>query len=247
MSNYCRPKLDLNITILYPMKENQTMPISERVIKFYDGLEIKHPLPEGIEIINPYHQAEVKTLCRKFYTKYYGDSFGRRIIFGINPGRFGAGITGIPFTDPKKLEEECQIPNTFNKRAELSSEFIYLLINAMGGATHFYRHYFIGAVSPLGFIKNGKNFNYYDSPELYRTLKAFIVKSLVDQIGLGITSRKCFCLGQGKNLDYLSSLNEEFKLFDEIVPLPHPRWVMQYRRKKLAYYLDECVTKLSLG
>lgn len=229
------------------MKANETILFSERVIKFYNALVIKNPLPDGVEIINPYHQPEVNEVCKKFYAKYYNDNLGRRVIFGINPGRFGAGITGIPFTDPKKLEEECQIQNSFNKRSELSSEFIYLLINAMGGAAHFYKHYFIGAVSPLGFIKNRKNYNYYDSPELFRVLKPFLVKSLVDQIGLGITSRKCFCLGQGKNLDYLTRLNDELGLFDEIVPLPHPRWVMQYRRKKLDHYLDECVAKLSSG
>ena len=70
-------------------------------------------------------------------------------------------------------------------------------------------------------------------------LKPFIVKAMVDQIGLGINSRKCYCLGQGKNFDYLKLLNKELKLFDEIIPLPHPRWVMQYRRKQLDDYLKE--------
>jgi hypothetical protein len=228
-------------------KQIKTATFSERVLKFYDALHIEQTLPEGIEIINPYRQKEVTSACYKFYTKYYNDSDGRHIILGINPGRFGAGITGIPFPDPQKLEDECNIPNLFAKRAELSSEFIYLLINAMGGPKHFYKHYYIGAVSPLGFLMNGKNFNYYDSADLYRALKPFIIKSLVEQIGLGITSRKCFCLGQGKNFEYLNKLNNELGLFDEVVPLPHPRWVMQYRRKKLDYYLNDCAEKLSVG
>lgn len=223
------------------------MTFSDRILKFYDELHIDETLPGGVEIINPYHQQNVKEVCREFYSKYYNDNSGRNLIVGINPGRFGAGITGIPFTDPQKLEDECSIPNSFNKRSELSSEFIYLLINAMGGPTHFYKHYYIGAVSPLGFLKEGKNYNYYDSSELFRALKPFIMRSLVEQIGLGITSRKCFCLGQGKNLEYLNRLNAELRLFDEIIPLPHPRWVMQYRRKKLDHYLNDSVKKLSLG
>ncbi|MCF6171228.1 MAG: DUF4918 family protein [Bacteroidales bacterium] len=223
------------------------LPFSERILNFYDSLQIQERLPDGIDIINPYQYKDVRKVCRDFYTKYYNDSDGRRMILGINPGRFGAGITGIPFTDPRKLEDECGIDNSFNKRAELSSDFIYRLINAMGGPAHFYGHYYIGAVSPLGFLKEGKNHNYYDSPELFRALKPFIIKSLVEQIGLGITSRKCFCLGQGKNLEYLKKLNDELCLFDEIVPLPHPRWVMQYRRKKLDEYLDDCTGKLSVG
>ena len=228
---------------------NKTKPttFSERILKFYDALHIAEKLPEGIGIINPYQQDEVKKVCREFYTKYYNDNSGRHLILGINPGRFGAGITGIPFTDPQKLTDECGIPNSFNKRSELSSEFIYLLINAMGGPAHFYKHYYIGAVSPLGFLKDGKNYNYYDSNELYRALKPFIIKSLVEQIGLGITSRKCFCLGQGKNFEYMNRLNNELGLFDEIIPLPHPRWVMQYRRKKLDVFLSDTVKILSLG
>jgi hypothetical protein len=227
--------------------KNISASFSERILKFYDALHIAEQLPGGVEIINPYKQEEVKKVCRSFYTKYYNDNHGRHMILGINPGRFGAGITGIPFTDPQKLETECGIPNSFNKRAEFSSEFIYLLINAMGGTSHFYKHYYIGATSPLGFLKDGKNHNYYDSPELFRALKPFITKSLVEQIGLGITSRRCFCLGQGKNFEYLKRLNAELGLFDEIVPLPHPRWVMQYRRKRLNEYLDESVKKLSVG
>jgi hypothetical protein len=229
------------------MSKTNPTSFSERVLKFYDELHIAEKLPEGVEIINPYQQDEVKNVCRTFYTKYYNDNSGRHLILGINPGRFGAGITGIPFTDPKKLSEECDIPNSFSQRAELSSEFIYLLIDAMGGPAHFYKHYFIGAVSPLGFLKAGKNYNYYDSAELYRALKPFIIKSLVEQIGLGITSRKCFCLGQGKNFEYMNRLNAELKLFDEIIPLPHPRWVMQYRRKSLDKYLSDSATTLSLG
>ncbi|RLD45269.1 MAG: DUF4918 domain-containing protein [Bacteroidetes bacterium] len=229
------------------MNKTKSNTFSERVMKFYDALHIEEVLPEGIEIINPYQQAEVKEVCREFYTKYYSDNNGRHLILGINPGRFGAGITGIPFTDPQKLADECGIANSFNKRSELSSEFIYFLINAMGGPAHFYKHYFIGAVSPLGFLKNGKNHNYYDSAELYRALKPFIIKNLVEQIGLGITSRKCFCLGQGKNLEYMNRLNDELGLFDEIIPLPHPRWVMQYRRKKLDLYLSDSAKILSLG
>ena len=221
------------------------MSFSKRTIKFYKSLSIDYKLPDGVGVLNPYKRPEVIDICKTFYDKYYDDTKGRRLILGINPGRHGAGVTGIPFTDPVKLEKECGISNNFDKRAELSSDFIYQLINSMGGAKHFYAHYFIGAVSPLGFVKEGKNYNYYDSRELIRKLKHFIVKALVDQIGLGINSRKCYCLGQGKNFEYLKFLNQEIKLFDEIIPLPHPRWVMQYRRKKLADYLSQTASELS--
>ena len=218
---------------------------ADRTLNFYTSLKITSRLPDDIEVLNPYKNAEVVDICSEFYTKYYNDSKGRRLILGINPGRFGAGITGIPFTDPIRLEKDCGIENNFEKRAELSSDFIYRLINSMGGPEHFYAHYYIGAVSPLGFIRDGKNFNYYDSRDLMHKLKPFIVKALVDQIGLGINSRKCYCLGQGKNYEYINFLNKEIKLFDEIIPLPHPRWVMQYRRKKLKQFLSQTASTLS--
>lgn len=217
---------------------------ANRVINFYRSLRIDDNLPHGISVMNPYQDQEVISICIKFYKKYYNDDKGRRLILGINPGRFGAGVTGIPFTDPIRLEEVCNIENKFDKKPELSSDFVYRLIDQMGGPDHFYKHFFIGAVSPLGFIKDGKNFNYYDSRELTYHLKKFIIQSLVDQVGLGINSRTCFCLGQGKNFEYLKFLNEELKLFNEIVPLPHPRWVMQYRRKQLKKIITDTVKQL---
>lgn len=220
------------------------MSFSERVIKYYSKLKIESSLPEGVGVLNPYTNGEVMNVCSQFYDKYYNDSYGRIFIIGINPGRYGAGITGIPFTDPVRLENECGIKNNFDKRGELSSDFIYRLINSMGGPAHFYRHFYIGAVSPLGFVRDGKNFNYYDSKEILVALKPFIVSNLIKQIGLGINSRKCYCLGQGKNYEYLKMLNIELKLFDEIIPLPHPRWVMQYKRKSLNRIISDVVSKL---
>ena len=49
----------------------------------------------------------------------------RHLLLGINPGRFGGGVTGIPFTDPIRLQNVCGIENNFEKKQELSSVFIY--------------------------------------------------------------------------------------------------------------------------
>jgi hypothetical protein len=221
------------------------MTFAERTLKFYKSLQIDVQLPEGVQVLNPYKDEKVIETCAAFYKKYYSDTDGRRIILGINPGRFGAGVTGIPFTDPIRLENACGIPNNLNKRPELSSEFVYMLIKQMGGPEHFYKHYYIGAVSPLGFIRAGKNYNYYDSNELKSMLKPFIIRNLVDQIGLGINSRKCYCLGQGKNYEYLEEINKQLGLFEQIIPIPHPRWVMQYQRKNLRRIILETSSLLS--
>src|SRR5687768_18158258 len=44
---------------------------------------------------------------------------------------------------------------------------------AYGGCDKFYSDFFITAVSPLGFVKNGKNVNYYDDRELLYAVTPF--------------------------------------------------------------------------
>ncbi len=220
------------------------MNFSERVIAFYQQLELPEGLPEKVEVLNPYVDPEVNTIVQTFYEKYYRDEKKRKVILGINPGRWGAGITGIPFTDPVRLQNDCEIPNEFDKRSELSSEFVYRLINTMGGPAHFYSHFYIGSVSPLGFVKDKKNYNYYDSLEMKRNLKPYIIHSLIGQISFGVDTQTCFCMGQGKNFDYLKMLNDELRLFKRIVPLPHPRWVMQYKRSEIEYWINETLQLL---
>ncbi|MDX1479671.1 MAG: DUF4918 family protein, partial [Saprospiraceae bacterium] len=53
-----------------------------------------------------------------------------------------------------------------------------------------------------------------------------------------------FSMGQGKNFKYLTDLNKEQHFFDKVVPLPHPRWVMQYKLKSKQVYLDQYVAAL---
>ena len=212
---------------------------ADRAIHFYSNLLIKTSLPASSEILNPYENQAVKDIVRAFFTSFYDDQRDRVILLGINPGRFGAGITGITFTDPIRLEEDCQIPNDFEKRAELSSSFIYEVISSYGGCQAFYQRFFLSAISPLGFVRDGKNPNYYDERDLEDALGDFIESTLRDQLDLGIRRDKAICLGEGKNMKYLERLNRELKLFGEIIPLPHPRWVMQYRFRRKEEFIGK--------
>jgi hypothetical protein len=220
------------------------MTFADQVLSFYSGLEITKPLPEGVVALNPYRDHDAFSHCTKFYKKFFDDVHERTVILGINPGRHGGGITGIPFTDPVKLEI-CGIPNSFNKKSELSADFIYTMIQAYGGPEKFYRKFYFSAISPLGFTKDGKNLNYYDIRELQVSIKDFIVESLKKQMAFGITTSICYCLGEGENFKFLNRLNEELKIFRQIVPLAHPRFIMQYRRKKVGEYVDSYLKALS--
>lgn len=217
---------------------------ADKILAFNKDLTIKTVLPPKVEVMNPYQNAEVFDLCSKFYRKYYADTMPRTMILGINPGRFGGGRTGIPFTDAQKLETICGIKNHLEKRAELSADFIYQMMQAYGGPEKFYGRFIITAVSPLGFMKNGKNLNYYDVPELQHNLKHFIVDSLSRQISFGINPEFCYCLGEGQNFRYLAKLNNEFNFFKDVVPLPHPRFIMQYRRKRVDEFVRLYLQKL---
>lgn len=221
------------------------MTFAEKIIRFNENLQLDILLPEGIEVMNPFANSDVKALSDRFYRKYYNDHQSRKLILGINPGRLGAGVTGIPFTDPVKLENNCEIPNALKKVTEPSAGFVYDVINALGGPNAFYADYFINSVSPLGFIENGKNYNYYDSKELEQSLESFIVKSIKHIIQFDIQTDKCYCLGNGKNYKYLKNLNTRFGFFENVVPLPHPRWVVQYRRKQYGDFIKHFQQVLS--
>jgi hypothetical protein len=220
------------------------MSFADKVLSFYKSIAIRAVLPEGVVVLNPYRDINLFSYCTQFYKKFYDDDLERTIILGINPGRHGAGVTGIPFTDPIKLEKYCGISNPFVKKPELSADFIYTMMNAFGGPEAFYRKFYFSAISPLGFTKGGKNLNYYDIKELQISLGGFIIDSLRHQLSFGINRSVCYCLGEGENFKYLNRLNDSERIFKQIVPLAHPRFIMQYRRKRMAEYVDHYLVKL---
>jgi len=214
------------------------MPFAQHILSFFRRLEFSVPLPPGIEVMHPFRDADTMKICTKFYEKYYADNSRRWMIVGINPGRFGGGITGIPFTDPIRLKQVCKIDNPWPQKQELSSVFIYDMIDAFGGPQAFYKQFYITSISPLGFTKNNKNLNYYDDKALQESLKPFVIDWFEQQFTFGIHRATAFCLGDGKNFQYLSKLNKEKKLFNTIIPLSHPRFIMQYRVKKKQEYIN---------
>lgn len=185
-----------------------------------------------------------------FYEKYYSDNNPRRLILGINPGRFGAGATGVPFTDPKRLIEKLEIEYHGKLLHEPSSVFVYEMIDAFGGAEAFYANFYINSVCPLGFTiidKNGKekNYNYYDSKELLTAVREFAVWNIQKQIAISGTGDICYCMGTGTNLKILQKINQEHRFFNTIISLEHPRFIVQYKQKQKEHYIRQYVMKLN--
>ncbi|MTI23245.1 DUF4918 family protein [Fulvivirga sp. RKSG066] len=219
------------------------MTIGNKIIEFYNQLESPTNIPQEVEVLHPFKEPEVQQIVNKFYTTFYNDNNPRTFLLGINPGRFGSGATGIPFTDPIRLQEVIGIENSFDRKQELSSKFIYSMIDELGGPEPFYGNFYFSSVSPLGFVKDGKNLNYYDIKELQDNLEPYIIENLKKQIAFG-ANPVAYSLGKGKNIKYLQWLNKKYQLFEAIKPLPHPRWVMQYRLKRLDEFLLEYKTTL---
>lgn len=218
------------------------MTFADQIIAFTRALRPPDiPLPDGFGWLFPYDNPETMRVLTTFYQKYYADNQPRTFIFGINPGRFGAGLTGVPFTDPVRLEKECGIENAFPKKPELSAVFVWQFINEYGGVTAFCRDFYITSLSPLGFVKDGKNVNYYDDRQLQKAAEPFIVWNIRTQLDFGARRAAAICLGEGQNYAFFKKLNAAHGFFREIVPLPHPRWVMQYRRKRVGEFVERYV------
>ena len=218
---------------------------AEKVIAFNKNLAFKGKLPKGISIMNPFKEnAEAILISSQFYKKYYNDHNKRHLILGINPGRFGAGVTGIPFTDTKRLFSECGIQYNGKETHEPSAVFVYEVINAYGGALEFYKKFYIQSICPLGFTATnckGKevNFNYYDNKELTEAVYDFMIANIRTQISFGIFTDVCFCFGTGKNEKFLRKINEEYKFFKKIIALEHPRFIMQYKSKSKQIFVEK--------
>jgi hypothetical protein len=125
------------------------------------------------------------------------------------------------------------------------------MIDSFGGVGNFYSRFLISSVSPLGFTSVNSaekvvNYNYYDSKELIETVYDFIIDSLRKQLDFGIERDVCFCLGTGKNYKFFVKLNENLNLFRQIIPMEHPRYIMQYRSKQKHIYIKKYVEAFSM-
>jgi hypothetical protein len=222
------------------------------IAQFNTELMIEGDLPEGIEVLNPFRDnPDVFRWSEAFYKRFYSDSHERRLVLGINPGRLGAGQTGIPFTDPKRLYEYFGLGAPNNLTHETSSAFVYRMIDAYGGVEIFYRHFLVSSICPLGFVslKNDKelNYNYYDSIALQKAVTPFIIRCMEEQLSWPVSREVVYCLGTGKNLKFLTELNNAHRWFRRILPLEHPRYIMQYKSKHIDAYILKYLQALRMS
>ena len=230
------------------MKKDET--IAQKILEFDEKLSKKIlVIPEGFRIINPYNNLMVKEITTKFYNKFYNDNKKRRMILGSSPARRGTAITGVPYEDAIHLQRETGIfiDNFYVNKS--SSNFLYDVIDLYGGCDKFYRDFYMNFVCPLGIVKTTQtgsevNCNYYEYKNLKNSLYEFMVDTIKEQLTFNIDTSVCYCIGSGENYKFLLDINKKYNFFENIIPLEHPRFIMQYNSKNKDMYLDKYLNAL---
>ncbi len=220
--------------------------IGDRMLALLEGLHADDlDLPEDVIALDPMHGAnarEVRRIVRTFHDRFYADNAPRHLLLGINPGRLGAGTTGLAFTDTKRCESDLGIPVKGVRTHEPSSDMFYRFIRDAGGPERVYGRIYVSSLLPLGLARKGDNgtllnLNYYDRKDVQEKVSPFITGWLHRLVEQGALTDKVFCLGKGKNAAFLQQWNREHHLFGRVVPLEHPRYIMQYKARELDSYV----------
>ena len=232
---------------------NKKITFAEQVLNFNNKLSHESlDLPYGFKAINPFNgdQKElVKEITSAFYKKYYNDTRSRRLILGSSPSRRGTAITGFPFEDAKHLQSETGILVDKYYINQSSSGFLYDVMRKYGGCKKFYADFYMNFVCPIGIVRinsrgNEVNCNYYESKKLQKVLYNFIISTIRSQIDFGVDTSVCYCIGSGENYRFLSKINNEYNFFSKIIPLEHPRFIMQYNSKKKDVFIEKYINSL---
>jgi len=101
-------------------------------------------------------------VMKQFEQQFYADGYPKVVLCGINPGRLGAGKTGIPFIDFASLSK--MIPEVCRNDSERSASFFFDVVQSIGVKT-FYQHFYVTNISWIGFQHNNRNVNYDQLPD----------------------------------------------------------------------------------
>lgn len=201
------------------------------------GDELKELEREGISILPGFkEQAE---LVRMYYNQFYSKS-GPRIVFcGINPGQYGAGKTGVPFIDFDGISR--LLPGFGRPDKERSSQFMLSIIEEYEfGAFH--DAVYMTNISWYGFLRNGKNLNYYVLPRIVRHR---FIESFVEEMNIVQPS---FIVPLSEEVGRtLRQLVKDGKLNYPIAErLPHPlhgSFPMNLKKTRMRYHT--CIEQLT--
>jgi hypothetical protein len=159
-------------------------------------------------------------VINEFYNKYITPNNPKVIICGINPGRFGAGKTGIAFLD---FSSVSKLINNINRTdTERSAQFFYNIIEKFT-PENFYKHFYVTNISCLGFkIKKKRwvNLNYYSLP---LEIKNIFINNFLNEVNYLKPKYIISCSGEVHKT--LCELKKNNLLNCNIeITLQHPYW-----------------------
>lgn len=200
---------------------------TENLVKFSNEFKEKYQKElesEGISILSNFENN--LELIKQFREKYIIPNKPKIVLCGINPGRYGAGLTGIPFIDFNSLA--CLLPNIQENKSEKSASFIFSIIKEIG-IIEFFKTFYLTNLSCLGFTKNNKNYNYDQlNTEAQNVLFAFFCNEMKEIEPSAIIPLSEQVEKDLYKMQFKSLLSYDIKILKH---LPHPSYITTFKRK----------------
>lgn len=167
---------------------------------------------EGVSILDDF--LKNWSNIERFYSEYYGTSYPETVLCGINPGRNGAGKTGVPFIDFSSLSK--LLDGVGRDDWERSAQFFFDIVQHFGPRT-FFRSFYVTNFSWVGYAKSGKNLNYHDLSGEAQAIIARLFRYEMNHIH----PKRIISLSKRVHEDITACMGDslETDLF-----LPHPNW-----------------------
>ncbi len=154
-----------------------------------------------------------------FWRTYYGSAVPRVVLCGINPGRHGAGKTGIPFLDFQSLSQ--LISGIDRHDSERSAGFFFQVVRQFG-VEAFFHSFYVTNVASVGFKKKKKNLNYNELPE---SALEVVERNFLQEMKV-VQPTHVVSLGEAVQQTVRKLLPAAV---DCSMRLPHPSWITTYR------------------
>jgi len=161
----------------------------------------------------------IETFCHQ----YYGSAVPRVVLCGINPGRHGAGKTGIPFVDYKSLSQ--LISGVDRQDSESSAKFFFQVMRRFG-VNNFSHSFYVTNVASVGFMRDGKNLNYNELP---KSALKMVERNFLQEMEI-VQPTHVISLGEVVQQTVRKLLPASV---DCSMRLPHPSWITTYRGKEM--------------
>ncbi len=180
-----------------------------------------------------------RPIAEQFWQQYVPEPLPQTVIVGLNPGRLGAGLTGIPLLDFRSLANllpDTQLPRN---ETEPSANFFHRVVQNIG-AEKFYREFYVSNVSAVGYVRDNKNCNYPDLPDAAQRI---IEQRFLDEMAV-LAPKRIIALGR----EVEATVQRLFSGGSVTIShLPHPSWIMTYRLREAQSWVRRYTQMLTQG